>query len=113
MLERFLDLCVTQHVHDDDLKALFYDYERRLSLSRFEDDDVSQREIVTFLTVLAVLMPFEAEQQALVHSLASRYNRHWKYLPEFRAFLQCFERAELLQWPLSMGETVQRHALFT
>ncbi|KAK8823875.1 hypothetical protein WA538_001163 [Blastocystis sp. DL] len=113
LLEHFLDLCVTQHVHDDDLKALFYDYERRLSLARFEDDDASQREIVTFLTLLAVLMPFDAEQQSLVQSLGVRYSRHWKYLSDFRAFLQCFERAELLRWPLATGDTVQRHALFT
>lgn len=112
-MEHFLDLCVTQHVHDDDLKALFYDYERRLSLARFEDDDASQREIVTFLTILAVLMPFDAEQQSLVQSLGMRYSRHWKYLSDFRAFLQCFERVELLRWPLATGDTVQRHALFT
>ena len=112
-MEHFLDLCVTQHVHDDDLKALFYDYARRLSLARFEDDDASQREIVTFLTILVVLMPFDAEQQSLVQSLGMRYSRHWKYLSDFRAFLQCFERAELLRWPLATGDTVQRHALIT
>ena len=36
LLERFVQLCVVQHVHDDDLKALYRDYERLLALSRFD-----------------------------------------------------------------------------
>ena len=79
-----MDLCVVQHVHDDDLKALFRDYERLLSLARLEDDDAGAREVIQYLTVLAVLMPFDAEQQQVLRGLAATYSRHWKYMPEFR-----------------------------
>lgn len=113
LLERFVELCIVQHVHDDDLKALYRDYERLLALSRFEEDDVASREIVTILVVLAVLMPFDAEQQQIVHSLGLAYSRHWKYLPDYRAFLACFELDELLKWPLPMLSAVLANPLFT
>lgn len=113
LLERFVQLCVVQHVHDDDLKALYRDYERLLALSRFEEDDQASREIVPILVVLAVLMPFDAEQQQILHSLARAYSRHWKYLPEYRAFLASFEVAELLKWPLPTLSAVLGNPLFT
>ena len=74
--------------------------------------------------LLCVLMPFDAEQQSLLHALAAQYSRHWKYMTEYRcgtrasnhlrrSFLACFERTELLRWPLPTLQTVVRHALFT
>ena len=38
-----MNLCILQHVHDEDLKGLFYDYERLLSVSRLEDADEESR----------------------------------------------------------------------
>lgn len=113
LLEQFVQLCIVQHVHDDDLKALYRDYERLLALQRYEEDDLASREIVTILVVLAVLMPYDAEQQQILHSLSLAYSRHWKYLPEYRAFLACFELDELLKWPLSMLSAVLENSLFT
>ena len=102
-----MNLCILQHVHDEDLKSLFYDYERLLSVSRFEDADEESREIVECLTVLAVLMPYDMEQQRILKSLGMKYSRHWKYIPEYRSFLQSFDREELLEWPLSTLKTIE------
>ena len=106
-----MNLCILQHVHDEDLKGLFYDYERLLSVSRLEDADEESREIVECLTVLAVLMPYDSEQQAILKSLGMRYNRHWKYIPDYHSFLQSFEREELLEWPLPTLKTIETHSL--
>ncbi|KAK8816660.1 hypothetical protein WA577_002006 [Blastocystis sp. JDR] len=113
LLEQFLALCVRQHVHDNDLKALFFDFQHMLALKRFEEDDAAARSVVQALVLLCVLMPFDAEQQSLLHALAAQYSRHWKYMTEYRSFLACFERTELLRWPLPTLQTVVRHALFT
>lgn len=113
-----------QHVHDNDLKALFFDFQHRLALKRYEEDDNAARSVVQALVLLCVLMPFDAEQQSLLHALAAQYSRHWKYMTEYRcgtrasnhlrrSFLACFERTELLRWPLPTLQTVVRHALFT
>lgn len=88
-MERFISLCIVQHVHDNDLKALFFDFERMLSLSRFDEDDVAARSVVQSLVVLSVLMPFDAEQQAVLHRLPRQYSRYWKYMPDYR----CASRA--------------------
>ena len=112
LLEQFVRLCVVQHIHDDDLKSLYRDYELLLSLSRYEEDDVASREVITILVVLAVLMPYDLEQQQILHSIGRTYSRHWKYMPDHRAFLSCFELQELLQWPLPMLPTVLQTPLF-
>lgn len=113
-----------QHVHDNDLKALFFDFQHRLALKRYEEDDAAARSVVQALVLLCVLMPFDAEQQSLLHALAAQYSRHWKYMTEYRcgtrapnhlrrSFLACIERTELLRWPLPTLQTVVQHALFT
>jgi hypothetical protein len=84
LLESFISLCITQHVHDDNLKQLYYDFERFLQLPRYKEDDLSTRGIVSILSVLAVLMPYDGEQQMLLRGLGSKYQRHWKYLVEMR-----------------------------
>ena len=61
--------------------------------------------------MLAVLMPYDSEQQAILKSLGMRYNRHWKYIPDYRSFLQSFEREELLEWPLPTLKTIETHSL--
>ena len=112
-MEQFIQLCITQHVHDDDLKALFHDYERFLTLTRLEEDDEAARTIISTLVLLAVLMPFDAEQQQILHSLAMTYARHWKYLPAYRSFLRSFEQMELLKWPLPTESILCQASLFT
>ena len=47
-----------QHVHDNDLKALFFDFQHRLALKRYEEDDAAARSVVQALVLLCVLMPF-------------------------------------------------------
>ena len=86
-MERFISLCIVQHVHDNDLKALFFDFERMLSLSRFDEDDVAARSVVQSLVVLSVLMPFDAEQQAVLHRLPRQYSRYWKYMPDYLSLI--------------------------
>ena len=61
-----------QHVHDNDLKALFFDFQHRLALKRYEEDDAAARSVVQALVLLCVLMPFDAEQQSLLHALAQQ-----------------------------------------
>lgn len=110
-MEQFVNLCIIQHVHDNDLKGLFHDYECLLSVSRLEDADEESREIVECLTILSVLMPYDMEQQMILKSLGVKYNRHWKYIPEYRSFLQSFERDELLEWPLNTLNTIKNQSL--
>ena len=113
-----------QHVHDNDIKGLFFDFQHMLALKPYEEDDAAARSVVQALVLLCVLMSFDAEQQSLLHTLAAQYSRHWKYIPEYRcgirasnhlrrSFLACFERTELLRWPLPMLQTVVQHSLFT
>ena len=35
-----------QHVHDNDLKALFFDFQHMLALKRYEEDDAAARSVV-------------------------------------------------------------------
>ena len=71
------------------------------------------REVIPSVVMLAVLMPFDAEQQQVVRNLTEKYARHWKYLPAYRTFLQCFAREELLRWPLPVDTTIRQASLFT
>ena len=93
-----------QHVHDNDLKALFFDFQHMLALKRYEEDDVAARSVVQALVLLCVLMPFDAEQQSLLHTLAAQYSRHWKYMTEYR----CGSRAPIIcvgaSWRASSGQ---------
>ena len=112
-MEHFINLCIVQHVHDNDLKELFHDHEQLLTLSRLEENDEAAREVIPSVVILAVLMPFDAEQQQIVRGLMEKYARHWKYLPACRTFIQCFAREELLRWPLPVDTTLRQASLFT
>ena len=67
-----------------DYLALYYDFERYLTLSQYEENDTLALPVIQTLCVLCVLMPFSEEQQLLLRSITEKYMRFWKYIEDYQ-----------------------------
>lgn len=84
LIESYIHLCIIQHIHDNDYLSLYYDYERYLTLTKYEENDSLALPIIEILCILCVIMPYGNEQQLLLSSITKKYNRFWKYTESYR-----------------------------
>lgn len=84
LIESYIQLCIIQHLHDKNYLSLYYDYERYLTLTKYEENDTLALPVIEILCLLRVLMPYGDEQQLLLRSITDKYKRFWKYTENYR-----------------------------
>ncbi|KAK8793484.1 hypothetical protein WA158_004843, partial [Blastocystis sp. Blastoise] len=122
--EKYLDLCITQHVYDNDIFALYIDYERLLSLPIYElsvNDTDEEREckekerakIVSYLCLLIILTKYNADEINILYKLLDTYKKTLEYIPIYNDLLILFKNEELIPSPLPQYQQYIHHSLFT
>ena len=118
-----MDLCVKQHVFDNDLYGLFKDYEESLTLSEYTlkkgdneelmaEKDKKRAEQLTYLCLFIILAEHFEEKASVLDHFIQTYKKLLEVHAPYYQLVLAFNTYELIHWPIQNLDVLFQHPIF-
>ena len=118
-----MDLCVKQHVFDNDLYGLFKDYEESLTLSEYTlkkgdneelmaEKDKKRADQLTYLCLFIILAEHFEEKASVLDHFIQTYKKLLEVHAPYYQLVLAFNTYELIHWPIQNLDVLFQHPIF-